>query len=83
MTRPPSQTPNLARLSDLFSEIAEMHQVLERLEHNVVQFARDMGITWEAIGEAHDPPIARQTAQKRYSHPKPRRSRAAPAAGDE
>jgi len=73
MARPPSQTPNLVRLSALLSELAAIRQLVEALENDVVLFARDMGATWEAIGEAHDPPIARQTAQKRYSHPKPRR----------
>lgn len=73
MARPRVETPNLARLSALLSELAELRGLIETIENDVVLFARDLGATWEAIGEAHDPPIARQTAQKKYSHPKPRR----------
>lgn len=75
MPRPRVETPNLDRLSALLSELATLRTLLESIENDVVLLARDMGATWEAVGEAHDPPIARQTAQKKYSHPKPRRER--------
>ena len=62
-----------ARLRAVLSEIKALHETLQRLEHEVAHLAVSLGVTWEELGEAHDPPVARQNAQKRYSHPKPRR----------
>lgn len=73
MARPRSEPPDLTRMAIILEEIGAIRESLDRLEFEVAGMARDNGATWDAIGEAHDPPIARQTAQKKYSHPKPRR----------
>lgn len=71
MLDPASET----RLRAVLKEISRLRDALQQLEHEVVHLTISLGVTWEEVGEAHDPPIARQNAQKRYSHPKPRRAR--------
>lgn len=73
MARPRSEPPDLSRLAAILGEISAIRDRLDQLEFELAGLARDNGATWDAIGEAHDPPIARQTAQKKYSHAKPRR----------
>lgn len=62
-----------ARLRAVLAEIKALRDSLQHLEHDVAHLVVSLGVTWEELGEAHDPPMARQNAQKRYSHPKPRR----------
>lgn len=62
-----------ARLAELLAELGQARAAYQRLEHLIIHFARDFGMSWDRIGEAHDPPISNQRAGKRYSHPKPRR----------
>lgn len=61
------------RLRAVLKELANLKEAHERLEYETVQLARHLGMSWARIGEAHDPPISRERATKRYSHPKPRR----------
>ena len=63
------------RLAFILTEIANLREALQTLEFHAVQLCRDFGMTWDRIGEAHDPPISRVRAMKRYSHPKARRQR--------
>lgn len=61
------------RLRRVLTELAALRDHLRRLEYEAVQVARAAGLTWEQIGEAHEPPISRQRAQQRYNQPKQRR----------
>lgn len=73
MSRSRTAPPNLERLPGILREIAEVHESLDRIEHEVVQLLRDATpATWEAI--ADELGIARQTAEKRFKWPKRRRS---------
>lgn len=73
MPRPRSDPPDFTRLPGILREIAEMHDSLDRIEHEVVQLLRDTTpVTWEMIGDELG--IARQTAEKRFKWPKRRRS---------
>jgi hypothetical protein len=62
------------RLRVVLGEVAMIYDACQQLEHHVVHLAHELGMTWARIGEAHDPPISRERATKRYSHPKPRRT---------
>lgn len=62
----------LRRLLGLLQQARDLHQ---RIEHEIVWLANDLGMSLDQIGEAHDPPISRQRVAKRYDKPKPRRSR--------
>lgn len=55
--------------------VATIRENLEIFEYEAVQLVRACGVTWEEIGETQIPPISRQAAAKRFSHPKPRRTR--------
>lgn len=61
------------RLRAVLQELGKLKEAHELLEYATVQLARQLGMSWARIGEAHDPPISRERATKRYSHPKPRR----------
>lgn len=63
------------RLRTVLRELATLKEAHEQLEFETVQLARHLGMSWTRIGEAHDPPISREAATKRYSHAKPRRRR--------
>lgn len=63
------------RLAAVLAELADLSAIIQRLEHDVTHLINELGVTWDAIGEAHDPPISRQAARKRYARPKPRRAR--------
>lgn len=63
------------RLARLLADITALRDALQHTEYNAVHLAHDLGMSWDRIGEAHDPPISGVRAAKRYSHPKPRRSR--------
>lgn len=63
------------RLRRVLAQLVEVREAHERLEHEIVNLVNELGVSWDMIGEAHDPPISRQAASKRYSHPKPRRRR--------
>jgi hypothetical protein len=75
MTQPPRHASTEERLVAVLSHIQAMEVALRYLQHDLVQLVNSLGVTWDTIGEAHDPPISRQAARKRYSHPKPRRTR--------
>lgn len=63
------------RLAHLLADIAALREAFQQMEYNAVHLAHDLGLSWDRIGEAHDPPISGVRASKRYSHPKPRRHR--------
>lgn len=63
------------RLRRVLRQLESLRQAHRALEHEVITLVNELGISWDRIGEAHDPPISRQAAKKRYSHPKPRRQR--------
>jgi hypothetical protein len=63
------------RLRELLADLAEAHRLLQKFEHDLTHFAHETGMSWERIGECHDPPISRQRARQRYDKPKPRRER--------
>lgn len=63
------------RLAAVLASIRTIEESLQALRYDVVHLINDQGVSWDQIGEAHDPPISRQAARKRYSHPKPRRNR--------
>lgn len=63
------------RLRAVLSRLAELADLRERLEYELVTLVNQLGVSWDRIGEAHEPPISRQAARKRYSHPKRRRRR--------
>ncbi len=72
---PPVPGPDLTRtLQTVMHRIATIRENLELFEYEAVQLVRACGVTWEEIGETQVPPISRQAAAKRFSHPKPRRS---------
>jgi hypothetical protein len=75
MSRPRSEPPNISRLPAILQEIADLRgQTADRLavlEHQVVQLCRDVGATWEGIGDELG--VARQTAEKRFKKPRRRR----------
>lgn len=75
MTRPRSEPPNISRLPAILAEIADLRsQTADRLallEHQVVMLCRDVGTTWENVGDELG--IARQTAEKRFKQPRRRR----------
>ena len=66
-------TPPDRRLAAVLEEVANLREALQELEFQVVHLCRELGMTWERIGEAHPEPISRVRAAKRYSHPKPSR----------
>jgi len=61
------------RLARVLSEIAALRTALQALEFHAMHLANELKMSWDRIGEAHDPPISGVRASKRYSHPKPRR----------
>lgn len=63
------------RLAAVLRHIHTIESALRDLQYDLVKLVNDTGVSWDRIGEAHDPPISRQAARKRYSHPKPRRHR--------
>lgn len=75
MGRPRSEPPDISRLPAIIREIAELRATTEdrlaELEHQVVQLCRDVGATWEAVGDELG--VARQTAEKRFKKPRRRR----------
>lgn len=74
--KPPPVNADLdAHLQRVIATLAAMRNAQERLEHEVIALINRLDVSWDRIGEAHDPPISRQAARKRYSHPKPRRFR--------
>jgi hypothetical protein len=75
MPTPPSPDPTLVRaLFRVMHRVATIREHLELFEYEAVQLVRACGVTWEEIGETQVPPISRQAAAKRFSHPKPRRT---------
>lgn len=75
MTNPPVQPAPEERLAAVLGHIQTLELALRNLQHDLVQLVNGLGMSWDKIGEAHDPPISRQAARKRYSHPKQRRTR--------
>lgn len=75
MARPRSEPPDISRLPAIIREIAELRanteERLAELEHEVVQLCRDVGATWEVVGDELG--VARQTAEKRFKVPRRRR----------
>jgi hypothetical protein len=75
MARPRSDPPNIARIREILEEITALREEtadrLAALEHQVVQLCRDVGSTWEQIGDEIG--VARQTAEKRFKQPRRRR----------
>ena len=63
------------RLAAVLGHIQVLQVTLRDLQYDLVHLVNSLGVSWDRIGEAHDPPISRQAARKRYSHPKPRRAR--------
>lgn len=73
---PPTDPAVIAStLLTVMQRVATIRDNLEIFEYEAVQLVRACGVTWEEIGETQVPPISRQAAAKRFSHPKPRRSR--------
>lgn len=77
MPLPPPSDPTLvaSALLTVMQRVATIRENLEIFEYEAVQLVRACGVTWEEIGETQVPPISRQAAAKRFSHPKPRRAR--------
>jgi hypothetical protein len=75
MARPRSDPPDISRLPTIIREIADLRAQTEdrlaELEHQVVQLCRDVGATWEVVGDELG--VARQTAEKRFKVPRRRR----------
>lgn len=63
------------RLRWILIQLAELQIAHDHLEHEIVWLVNELGMSLDAVGEAHDPPISRQAVRKRYSHPKRRRQR--------
>lgn len=74
MMPPAMRDPVEQRLAAVLAEMATISDALQRLEHDVAHLVNELGVTWDVIGDAHDPPISRQAARKRYDRPKPRRN---------
>lgn len=73
---PPTDPAVIAStLLTVMQRVATIRENLEIFEYEAVQLVRACGVTWEEIGETQVPPISRQAAAKRFSHPKPRRPR--------
>lgn len=73
---PPTDPAVIAStLLTVMQRVATIRDNLEIFEYEAVQLVRACGVTWEEIGETQVPPISRQAAAKRFSHPKPRRPR--------
>lgn len=71
----PAPDPDLTTaLITFMHRITTIRENLELFEYEAVQLVRACGVTWEEIGETQVPPISRQAAAKRFSHPKPRRT---------
>lgn len=68
-----TRADSASELRIVVEELRALGSHLQQLEYSVIRLMRAQGVTWEAIGEAHEPPLSRQRAAERYSHPKPRR----------
>lgn len=60
-------------LRRILAQLGDLQVAHAQLEHDLVWFINALGMSFDRIGEAHDPPISRQAVRKRYSHPKRRR----------